>query len=52
MAGIGPNKRPTALIFRILALFPLMTVAENISYGLRVRGVPKAEAHERGRTNS
>jgi spermidine/putrescine transport system ATP-binding protein len=41
MAGIGPNKRPTALIFQNLALFPLMTVAENITYGLRVRGVAK-----------
>jgi spermidine/putrescine transport system ATP-binding protein len=39
MAGIGPNKRPTALIFQNLALFPLMTVADNIAYGLRVRGV-------------
>ena len=43
MNGIGPNQRPTALIFQNLALFPLMTVAENIGYGLRVRGVPKAE---------
>ena len=38
MAGFGPNKRPTALIFQNLALFPLMTVADNITYGLRVRG--------------
>ncbi len=29
MTGIGPNKRPTALIFQNLALFPLMTVAET-----------------------
>ncbi len=43
MAGIGPNKRPTALIFQNLALFPLMTVADNITYGLRVRGTSKAE---------
>jgi spermidine/putrescine transport system ATP-binding protein len=42
MAGIGPNKRPTALIFQNLALFPLMSVAENITYGLRVQGVDKA----------
>ena len=42
MAGIGPNKRPTALIFQNLALFPLMTVSDNIAYGLRVRGVDKA----------
>ena len=43
MGGIGPNKRPTALIFQNLALFPLMTVADNITYGLRVRGMSKAE---------
>ncbi len=43
MVGIGPNKRPTALISQNLALFPLMTVADNITYGLRVRGVSKAE---------
>jgi spermidine/putrescine transport system ATP-binding protein len=43
MAGIGSNKRPTALIFQNLALFPLMSVADNIGYGLRVRGVPRAE---------
>ncbi|PZF78460.1 ABC transporter ATP-binding protein [Aestuariivirga litoralis] len=47
MAGIGPNKRPTALIFQNLALFPLMTVADNITYGLRVRGVSKEERRKR-----
>ena len=41
MRGIGANKRPTALIFQSLALFPMMTVADNIGYGLRVRGVAK-----------
>ena len=34
MSGVGPNKRPTALIFQNLALFPLMSVADNIAYGL------------------
>ena len=43
MAGIGPNKRPTALIFQNLALFPLMSVADNITYGLRVRGMSSGE---------
>lgn len=43
MKGIGPNKRPTALIFQNLALFPMMSVADNIGYGLRVRGVPRHE---------
>jgi spermidine/putrescine transport system ATP-binding protein len=41
MQGIGPNRRPTALIFQNLALFPMMSVADNIAYGLRVRGLPR-----------
>ena len=47
MRGIGPNKRPTALIFQNLALFPLMSVAQNIAYGLRVRGASRAEQRRR-----
>ncbi len=47
MRGIGPNKRPTALIFQNLALFPLMKVWENIAFGLEVRGVSKAERRKR-----
>jgi spermidine/putrescine transport system ATP-binding protein len=47
MRGIGPNKRPTALIFQNLALFPLMTVAENIAFGLEVRGVDKTARRKR-----
>ena len=43
MRGIRPNKRPTALIFQNLALFPLMPVWENISFGLEVRGVDKVK---------
>ncbi len=43
MAGIGPNNRPTALIFQNLALFPLMKVWENITFSLEVRGVGKQE---------
>jgi len=41
MAGIGPNRRPTALIFQNLALFPLMSVWENIAFALEVKGMPK-----------
>ncbi len=47
MAGIGPNKRPTALIFQNLALFPLMTVWENIAFALEVRGVRRAERRKK-----
>ena len=42
MRGSRPNQRPTALIFQNLALFPLMPIWENISFGLEVRGVDKA----------
>ena len=47
MVGIGPNKRPTALIFQNLALFPLMTVWENISFALEVKGMGKAERRKK-----
>jgi spermidine/putrescine transport system ATP-binding protein len=47
MKGIGPNKRPTALIFQNLALFPLMSVAENIAFPLEVRGVGRKERRRR-----
>jgi spermidine/putrescine transport system ATP-binding protein len=43
LKGIGPNNRPTALIFQNLALFPLMSVADNIAFGLDVRRAPAAE---------
>jgi len=47
MAGIGPNKRPTSLIFQNLALFPLMSVSENIAFSLEVRGVGKIKRRKR-----
>ena len=47
MKGIGPNKRPTALIFQNLALFPLMTVWENITFSMEVAGVGKAERQKK-----
>ncbi|MDO5648126.1 MAG: ABC transporter ATP-binding protein [Paracoccus sp. (in: a-proteobacteria)] len=43
MRGLGPNQRPTAMIFQSLALFPLMTVWENIAFGLEARGVGRAQ---------
>lgn len=47
MAGIGPNKRPTALIFQNLALFPLMKVWENISFSMEVAGASAKERRKR-----
>ncbi|CAN5289959.1 ABC transporter ATP-binding protein [soil metagenome] len=47
MKNVGPNKRPTALIFQNLALFPLLTVAENIAFPLEVRGVGRRDRRKR-----
>jgi spermidine/putrescine transport system ATP-binding protein len=47
MKGIGPNKRPTAMIFQNLALFPLMSVWENIAFGLEMRGMDKASRRKK-----
>ncbi len=37
------EKRNVGMVFQSYALFPNMSVIENVAYGLRVRGVPKAE---------
>ncbi|MCG8611132.1 MAG: ABC transporter ATP-binding protein [Pseudomonadales bacterium] len=42
-----PNRRPVNMVFQHLALFPNMTVAENIAYGLKRRKVPKTEIKDR-----
>lgn len=40
---LEPRERGCAMVFQTYALYPHMTVAENIGYALRVAGVPKAE---------
>jgi spermidine/putrescine ABC transporter ATP-binding subunit len=47
MIGIEPNRRPVNMVFQSYAVFPHMTVAENVGYGLKVDGVDKAEATSR-----
>lgn len=47
MKGVGPNRRPTAMIFQNLALFPLMTVAQNIGFALDIRKVSTREKNKR-----
>jgi multiple sugar transport system ATP-binding protein len=46
---LPPQERNIALLFQDIALYPHMTVRENISYGLRIDGVPKSERHEEAR---
>lgn len=47
MLGIAPNKRPLNMVFQHLALFPMMSVEDNIAYGLKRRGADKAEIRRR-----
>ena len=44
---VPPNKRPVNMVFQHLALFPMMSVAENIGYGLRRRGMARADIAKR-----
>jgi putative spermidine/putrescine transport system ATP-binding protein len=47
VTGVPPYARNVNTVFQDYALFPHMTVAQNIEYGLRVRKVPKAERREK-----
>src|ERR1041385_1823372 len=42
VTGLPPYRRDVNTVFQDYALFPHMTVAENVEYGLRVKRVPKA----------
>ena len=43
MAGVPANRRPTNMVFQSYAIFPHLSVAENVGYGLKTRKLPKAE---------
>ena len=43
VAGLGPNARPVNTVFQSYALFPHMTVAQNIGFGLKMLGRPADE---------
>jgi spermidine/putrescine transport system ATP-binding protein len=45
--ALPPHKRPVNTVFQAYALFPHMKVADNVAYGLRRSGVPKAEMADR-----
>jgi iron(III) transport system ATP-binding protein len=44
---VPPNRRPTTMVFQNYALFPHMTVAQNIEYGLKIHRVPGKAIRER-----
>ncbi len=47
IAPLPPFKRPVNTVFQSYALFPHMTVADNIGFGLKMLGKPKAEVEAR-----
>jgi putrescine transport system ATP-binding protein len=47
IVGLAPYERPINMMFQSYALFPHLTVWDNIAFGLRRDGLPKAEIEER-----
>jgi spermidine/putrescine transport system ATP-binding protein len=47
MRAVAPNRRPVNMVFQQLALFPMMSVGENVAFGLARRGVPRVERTRR-----
>src|ERR1700723_1840557 len=47
MTGVPPYERPVNMMFQSYALFPHMTVEQNVAFGLKQDRVPKAEIAER-----
>jgi putrescine transport system ATP-binding protein len=47
MRGIPPYRRPVNMMFQSYALFPHMTVENNIAFGLKQEGMPKPEIDKR-----
>jgi multiple sugar transport system ATP-binding protein len=46
MNNVPPRRRDVAMVFQSYALYPHMTVEENLTYSLRIRGMKKAQARK------
>ena len=49
IGDLPPNKRPINTVFQHYALFPHMTVEDNVAFGMKMLGISKAEVAERSR---
>ena len=47
VVNLRPNQRNIGMVFQAYALFPNLTVAQNVGFGLKVKGVPRAESDAR-----
>ena len=47
MVGVPAARRPTTTVFQDYALFPHMSLTDNVAFGLRMRGVPRRQRHAR-----
>ena len=47
VSGVGAAKRPVNTIFQNFALFPHMTIEDNVGYGLKMKKFPKGEIKKR-----
>ena len=46
MASVPPNKRPVNMVFQSYAVFPHMSVTDNVGYGLKIARTPKNEIRD------
>jgi len=47
VTALGPDKRPSAMVFQNYALWPHMTVAKNVAYPLKIKGLGKKETTQK-----
>ncbi|WP_066963509.1 ABC transporter ATP-binding protein [Microbulbifer sp. Q7] len=47
VTGLPPSQRQVAMVFQSYALYPHMTAEQNLSFGMRMRGVPRQEVQQK-----
>ncbi|MBI1170779.1 ATP-binding cassette domain-containing protein [bacterium] len=47
VTGLKPNQRNIGMVFQAYALFPNLTVAQNVAFGLKIKGMPAGETRDR-----